>query len=418
MNRNRFFLLIGVTVAVIVAVILLGRGGSSGAREQQALVPGLDAMVNEVDAIDIIAPGGEIAVSLRRDEQRWRVAGKDDYEAEFSQVVELLRALAEARLAEPRTDNPEWYARLGVQDPGEAEATGRRLDFPGRELSSIIIGQSDPTGEGSYVRRADAAQSWLADRVIEVPIDPIEWLEPGIMDISSADIATVTVTHADGQTLRIERAETAESDAAEFVLRDVPAGRQAGPAWKRTSLANGLRALNLEDVRRFTPPVPEDATQVVFTTTDGLQFTADLFEQDEKYWAHFNVAVDPNAAPPEPAAEDNPPEAASEADPSAEAQAANPQPAGTPSGRLADAAASGSDGPPDTSAEPDAAGESKPEARDPAAERLANAVAADARLSPWLFAIPKSRYDDLTRRLEDYLEPVEDASASDAASGG
>jgi len=43
-----------------------------------------------------------------------------------------------------------------------------------------------------------------------------------------------------------------------------------------------------------------------------------------------------------------------------------------------------------------------------AGERLANAVAVDARLSPWLFAIPEGRYDDLTSRMEDLLEPVEE----------
>jgi len=400
MNRNRLLLLIIITIAAIVAVMLLDRSGRQGAAtDSQALVPGLGDAVNDLDALDIIAPGGELAVRLRRDDERWRVAEKDDYEAEFSQVVELLRTLADAELVEPRTDNPDWYDRLGVQDPGNADATGRRLDFPGRERASVIVGQADPTGQGSYVRRADEARSWLADRVIEVPADPVEWLEPGIMDISSADIASIEVRHADGEIVRLDRAETAEADSAEFVLRDVPEGRAAGTAWKRTSLANGLRALNLEDVRRFAPPPPDGATRVVFTTTDGLEFSADLFARDEKYWAHFNVAVDPDAPPPEARAgeSDESGEGEGEGEGAEPAAAELADTASEPAAVEGEAAVpEGEDGARRTS--------------DPVAERLANAVAADARLSPWLFAIPKSRYDDLTRRLEDYLEPVEPES--------
>jgi len=395
MNRNRFVLLIGLTVAALLAVVLLTREPVAPTAQTGALVPGLDAAINQVDAIDIVAPGGAIAVSLRRDEARWRVTQKDGYEAEFNQVVELLRALAEAETVEPRTDNPDWYTRLGVQDLGAADATGRRVDFPGGDLPSVLIGQTDPSGLGSYARRAGEAQSWLLNRTIELPIDPVMWLEPGIMDIPSSDIESVTIRHADGETIRLARAEVGDDGAQsrpEFVLLDVPEGRAAGQAWRRNATANGLRSLNLEDVRRFQPPVPDNATRVLFTTTDGLHFIAQLFaapdpaEADSpqsepseaapepRYWAHFSVSAEP-VAPAESKWEES-------RDPDAEQE--------TPTGVE------------------DPAGDAlEPEQSDPAAERLANAVAADARLSPWLFEITKTRYDDLTRRLEDFLEPLE-----------
>jgi len=368
MNRNRFLMLVAVTLAAAVLVIVLNRSDDSGRREMPAtLLPGLEGAVNELAALDIVAPGGETAVSLRRDDDRWRVAQKDGYEADFAQVLDLLRTLADAGVAEPKTSNPDWYSHLGVQDVSGPDATGRRIDFPGREIASVIIGQVDPSGEGSYARRADEAESWLLDAVVEVPVDPVAWLEPGIMDIPSADIAEVVIRHGDGEVVRLDRA--GEEDPA-FVLRNVPDGREAGDEWKRNSIANGLRGLNLEDVRRFQPPVPEDATRVLFTTTDGLNFVADLFELDEAYWAHFTVSAENEVSP----------EAESE---------------GTASEEPANEDNSETDNP---------AGE----AGDAENQRLVNAVAVDARLSPWMFAIPERRYDDLTRRMEDLLEPVEE----------
>ena len=373
MNRNRFLMLVAVTLAAVVLVAVLDRPGDSGPGDMPAtLLPALGDAVNELAAIDIVAPGGQIAVSLRRDDERWRVSQKDDYEAEFAEVLELLRALADAGVEEPKTTNPDWYSHLGVQDVSEPDATGRRIDFPGREVASVIIGQVDPSGEGSYARRADEAQSWLLDTVVEVPVDPVAWLEPGIMDISSADIAQIVIRHADGEVIRLDRAGDGNEDNPAFVLRDVPEGREAGGEWKRNAIANGLRALNLEDVRRFQPPAPEDATRVLFTTTDGLNFVAELFELDDARWAHFTVSAD-NVVSPEAAAGGD--EMASQA------------PAG------------------DAGAGAEANDEAGSDAEN---QRLVNAVAVDARLSPWMFAIPERRYDDLTRRMEGLLEPVEE----------
>lgn len=366
MNRNRFLMLVAVTLAAAVLVVLLDRPGDSGSREVPAtLLPGLQGTINELAAVDIVAPGGQIAVSLRRDDERWRIPERDGYEADFAQVLDLLRTLAEVGVEAPKTDNPDWYSHLGVQDVSEPDATGRRIDFPGREIASVIIGQVDPTGEASYARRADEAQSWLLDAVVEVPVDPVAWLERGIMDIPSADIAQVVIRHADGEVVRLDRAGEEEPT---FVLRDVPEGREAGGEWKRNAIANGLRALNLEDVRRFQPPVPDDATRVLFTTVDGLNFVADLFEADDAHWVHFTVSAE-NAVSPEAPAD-------------GEETAAGADDAGTV----------------DETGEEDADN-----------QRLVNAVAVDARLSPWTFAIPQRRYDDLTQRMEDLLEPVDEA---------
>lgn len=362
MSRNRYFFLIALTLLVAVLVILIGRSPDSGDRElPERLLPGLAAVVNELDSLDLVAPGGEVTVSLRRDDERWRVAQRDGYEAEFAQVLDLLRALAEAGVAEAKTARPSWYGELGVQDLSEPDATGRRINFPDRDVASIIIGQTDPSGEGSYARRADEERSWLLDRVIEVPVDPVSWLEPGIMDIPSEEISEIIVRHPDGETVRLR---VAEDDDRSVVLMGVPDGREPGPMFKRNALANGLRGLNLEDVRRFESPAPDEAVRVLFRTIDGLNFVADVFERDEAYWMHFTVSAEnvPTAAEVES------PDALGEEDES-----------GLESGLQPD------------------------EGR-----RLADAVAIEARLSPWLFQIQERRYSDLTQRMDDLLEPLEE----------
>ena len=395
MNRQWVVALALATLLGIGLIWLLDHPVSDDAQQDSELViPALSGQINQIEALDIIAPGGAAAVSLRRVGQvaeetgsstlRWRVVQRDGYEADFARVFDLLRDLAEVEKSEARTSNQEWYALLGVQDVGTPDASGRRLDFPLSELPSLIVGQVDPTDQGSYVRVQDQSQSWLADRVIELPLDPVQWLEPGIMDIPADDINEVIVRHADGETVQIRNAGTEEND---FVLLDVPEERQAGQAFQRTALANGLRGLNLEDVRAFDGEIPESAVRVLFTTQDGLNFVASVFQEERsanavevesvlaaepQYWIHFNVSAETIAE-----------------DLSAEATEVPALPE-------------------DESVGLDVESVEDQQAVDQQQQnqRLVSAVAVDARLSPWLFRISQRKFEDLTRRMDDLLEPL------------
>ncbi|MBY6205327.1 DUF4340 domain-containing protein [Halomonas denitrificans] len=373
MMRNRLLLLACATLLAIGLVIWLGAERPVDDESGGPVLAGLAGQINRIDAVDLVAPGEATAVRLRREDERWRVLDRDGYEADFQQVVDLLRTLAEAERSEPKTADPAWYGRLGVTDPADPDATGRRIEFPGTDLVPVIVGQVDPTDSGSYVRSTDEEQAWLADRVIEVALDPVAWLEPGIMDIPADDLVSVTVTHADGETVRLQKVtgpgEGDESGEGEWVLRDVPEGRSAGPAWRRNALANSLRGLGLDDVRRFAPPHPDDAARTVLVTDDGLRFTATSWREgegeDRSAWVHFTVDEAEGAA-----------SATSESEPASEGDADR------------DPAESGIES--------------------AAAERLADAVAVDARLSPWAFRIPEPRADDLAPRLDDLLEPPDE----------
>ncbi|MFU8877654.1 MAG: hypothetical protein ACNA7E_05900, partial [Wenzhouxiangellaceae bacterium] len=131
MKKNRIFILLALTVAAAILVVVLGDRPAQRPDDAGALLlPALADVVNEVDAIDIVAPGGQVSVSLRRDKQRWRVGQRDGYEADFARVLQFLRDLAEVRMAEPRTANPDWYARIGVADIDADDASGRQINFP------------------------------------------------------------------------------------------------------------------------------------------------------------------------------------------------------------------------------------------------------------------------------------------------
>ena len=340
----RGIVILGILTLVVLtlALILVSPSVDERNGEPRPLVPGLHEIVNEIDAIDITAADGAL-VSLRRDRERWRVSEKAGYEADFELVHDLLRDLATGRRVDERTSNPQWYARLGLLDMGQQGATGTMISFPQRDLPAIILGHEDSNQQGQFVRLADDEQTWLSDRIVSLPDSAVGFLERAIMDIPASELSEVTVRHPDGNTIRLRSTEQEDSD--DWVLLDVPDGRNAKPMWELRQVANGLANLNLDDVRTHEQ-IPEGAVRVLYVTRDGLNFVASLFKDDQGPWIHFSVSAETDAVTDDDDAE--------------------------------------------------------------VSEIAIDAAAVDARLSPWQYRIPERKFNTMTRRFEDLLQPLED----------
>lgn len=338
MNPRSVLLLGALVVVVLTLALVTGRDSAdNGLDDEDLLLPDLREQVNDIEAIDIIDREGNTAVRLRRERERWRVREKDNYEASFEQVHDLLQDLVRMRREDERTARPDWYGRLNVADPGE-DGAGVMVAFPDVDVPAVILGRVDPSGLGRYARLAGEATSWLTDRSPEVPETPLEWLERAIMDIPASELTEVTLRHPDGETVHLRPA--GEEDR-QWVLMNVPEGREAAPEWEIRPTANALATLNLEDVRRGDP-VPDDAVSALFVTREGLNFIARLFEDDDGHWVRFSVSAETRAGENENGDEQD-------------------------------------------------------------TELAIDAAAAHDRLAPWQFAITADRYQRMTRGLEDFL---------------
>jgi len=342
----RGILILGIlTLVALTMALILGRTGPEPEPvESQPLVPGLRDAVNDISAVDLISADGVPVASLRRDRERWRVVEKDDYEADFGLVHDLLRDLASGQRLEARTSNPDWYQRLGVADVGSGATSGLLLRFPDSDLPGLLVGNLDSTETGRFVRLEGDERTWLSDRRLDLPDSALQWLERAVMDIPAAELREVTLRHPDGDTVQIR---AASDDGEDWVLMNVPDGREAVAMWQLRPVANALGNLNLDGVRRHGHP-SDDAVRALYVTRDGLNFVVSLFEDEEGRWAHFTVSAEVAAA----------------------------------------------DG-------PGVEGESE------VPGVVTDAIAVDARLSPWQFRISERKFENMTKRLEDLLKPEE-----------
>jgi len=222
MNHVNAKVLLGLGGAAAVAVI--AAIAVSSVREPDPAsgyaLPELRNHINDVKGIALIGAEDKPAVNLIRGDRGWTVKEKDGYPADTGKLRELLLKLADASLVEPKTENDKRYAELGVEDIKAKDAKGIlvSLDGPGKS-AWLIVGNTSGQGNGTFVRRPEDKQSWLAKGNLRIEHDPAEWLDKTLTDIPSDRIAEIVLTRPGGKTLHLLK--TQPSDAA-FKVSDPP----------------------------------------------------------------------------------------------------------------------------------------------------------------------------------------------------
>ncbi len=298
MTSRRLLILGLAAILVLVAgVWLAGRQSSSGtSADTGALYPGLKEQLNAVNAVHIYKAGDARTVDLVRKDDAWQVSQRDSYPADESKVRKLLIALADAKIIEQKTANPQQYATLGVEDTKDSNATSLRIELAGTQQPvNLIVGKQGVGADSNYVRRAGEPQSWLINAQLDTSATPDAWLRKDIIDVSADRMQSATVTAKQG-TKPYTAAKKTRADQ-NFTVEGLPKGKSLSAPTAANGVATALASLSLSDVRpasafQSTPP----AAHATFKTFDGLVVEIDGWVQDQKHYVALRPSFDPAQA--------------------------------------------------------------------------------------------------------------------------
>ena len=376
--NNRALAVVAALAAVLVVLALVGQNRAPApSLSGSTLLAGLDAALNDVDEITLVGAGNETVASIRRSEQGWTVPEKGGYPADTVLIRDALLALAEARVVEEKTSNPEFYDRLGVEsvESDSSAGTAVTIRYGDEAFPTVILGDAEGTSQ-RYARRSDEARSLLIDRDPDLPRSAPQWLQTSILDLRSERVSEVIIEHGDGERLRIFKDEPGQTN---YSVDAVPDGRELQYAGVANVTGNVLRELALEDVEPAADDGLEPSVTTRFGTFDGLVVTARGYERGDENWLELEASVNAEAVAEqgfEPAADDS------------GETTDTPEPAAD-GGAVADPNAQGAD-----------AGN---DGADPAAE----AETINATVAGWRYRIASYKYEQMTRRMEDLLSDAE-----------
>lgn len=389
MNAKSLTRLAIAAAVVIVAVVItkLAGDGDDELTTSGRFIEDLRERINDVETVTLTGAGGETIARLERGEDRWVVASQSGYPANFAKLKEMLFKLSESEIVEPKTSQAEYYGRLGVRDIDDEEAQGTRVTIEGLdEPIDVILGKVTRGGSsGTYVRRAGEAQSWLISERIEPDSKARNWLNRQIVDISSSQVHRVTVRHADGEEVTIQKASR---DEDQFELVNKPEGRELTTEASPNRVANALANLRLEKVK----PVDqiergEPAAVTELQLFDGRTVTVNTYGEDDDTWMTFDAGYDQALAERFATNADNGGDDG--ADSGGEGDSDQASSAESETGNV-----DGEDGDDDTDA-----------------QGLAKEL--NETLEGWAYQVPNYRYKNLNKRLEELLKEPESEDDSE-----
>jgi hypothetical protein len=404
MSPKAFLMLAAVTVVTTVAAVfaIMGQPAVTTLRfVDQPAFPALRENPDAVGKITLTSPAGTITL-VRETGDRWTALERYGYPVDRKRVRDLVVALADMRLIERKTAQPERYGRLQVEAPDADKAQSQlvRLETAdGKVLAEAIIGKeryrltgTEPTG--TYLRRPDEAQSWLASGGVQIEHEVAKWLDGEIVHLDPAAIRRIEIARAGEPAYAAER--TKPDDSLQL------SGLAEGEALKQDAdldrLTGALSSVRLDDVKprdQLSWPAQQHTARI--DTFGGVELTVHLAQIDDQYWATFDAR---RVAPAEEGG----------AAPVAEAK---PDAPAAEQGALAAAAAEQQSGPPadQTAGKQDQAGQAgaeKAAADQPAGQQGAPPLDPDQlnqRLGKWAYRLPEHLFKRLSTARSELVQP-------------
>lgn len=295
MNRNSFLAIMLAAMAAVVATAIsltkqqdVEQTVAAGGK----MIPGLLETVNSAEALSIRSSAGTL--TIQRGETGWSLAERNGYAVRPDRVRSVLIGLANLEKLEPKTQSPNHYAALGVEDPEgkDARSTGVEvMDGQGKRLAALIVGKPkwDVGGgaRGVYVRPAGDAQSWLAKGRLDIGSEASDWLEREVIHIAPERIASVVTAHPDGETWT---ATKGEGKGAHLAIEGV----ELKDRYALDGMASVFSHLQLDDVR----PADDIAMaekflhKAEYKTFDGLTLRTRLAPLMGEHWLWIEVEGD------------------------------------------------------------------------------------------------------------------------------
>ncbi|MCP5021961.1 MAG: DUF4340 domain-containing protein [bacterium] len=259
------------------------------------LFPALQEKVNDVHGLELRVSDGSFHFT-RNSEGLWTLKERGDYPADRKKLDGLVLAAARSKCLEQKTKRPDRYAALGLST--EATGTGdeavppagamKVTDKDGETLASLWVGKrrGRSATEAYFVRKQDDDVCWAASGNLALDPNIVAWLDSTLVDIPSADIQAVRITHPDGEQVLLERPDGATQNTPLSILK-IPDGKERQSEWVTSRFESAMQGFKMQDVRPASQvEVPEgQTTRSEFCTKDRLVIALTTWEVESSIFA-------------------------------------------------------------------------------------------------------------------------------------
>ncbi len=300
MNKKQFVILLGLVVVLGIVGITRWKGQSSswsggGTAVGQKLLANFD--VNAVAQIQITHGTNQLLLAKKDD--TWRVAQRNDYPANFSEISSLLLKLKDLKVIQSEAIGASQLPRLELAPSGTNSPTVVAFrDASGKDLQKLTLGKKhmkamEPAPmadfgdnswpDGRYVQTDSATDKvvLISDPLTDLETNPGRFLNKNFFKVEKPRTISVSFLEQTN-TWKLVR----ETENGEFKLADAKAGEQLDGS-KVSGVSYPFSSPSFNDV--VINKTPEETgldkpTTIEIETFDGFHYTVKVgSKQDDNY---------------------------------------------------------------------------------------------------------------------------------------
>ncbi|MDW3094454.1 MAG: DUF4340 domain-containing protein [Gammaproteobacteria bacterium] len=288
------------SLAILIIFLLVGAGvyffstakNSINTSESinSEIIPALQPALNDIAELQVIGAGSQVLSTLLRSDSGWLVKERNQYPADISKIRSALLSLAEAKIVEQKTSNPELYNKLGVESIEQSDAQGiKAVVRYGAQTSELIVGKPGPQiNKSRYVRIAGKETSWLIDRKIDLKHQPDYWLRKDILSIEPSEVAAVTILLGDNSKLDIKSTQEEEK----FEVTNLTDPNSQVIEAELHQVTNALSSFQLLDVAKSADFEDAKPTMnVKYQLKTGVDINIAAYELEKDHYAALNIRL-------------------------------------------------------------------------------------------------------------------------------
>ena len=253
------------------------------------LFPALIDSVNEITEVTI--EDRRFKSILKKIDGVWYLHNKDNYPASTSGIKQLALELSNLKILEAKTSSVEKYAKLGVNNLSVegSQASQITVSTSEKKLLSLLIGLNPKGAKKAkrYIRLTGETTAQLVAGQISASTNPIEWLDPQIIDLDSKSIERLTIDVPGEKKIVISKNTESEDF---FTLQEIPELFEMKSQTIVSSIPAILMDLRLNDVisaNVVTDLEPSQKTTV--STFSGLEILLTDYIWEEKRYTVFKA---------------------------------------------------------------------------------------------------------------------------------
>lgn len=238
MSDKKLTMLGIVAVLMVIWAVAQSRIASEPKVKPEApayLIQGLDP----AGIASIVLTNNDDTVTLKRRQDRFVIADKDDYPALAGEITKLLTSSFDIQTAELYTEDKANHKDLGVTEE-DARTVVKFFGPDSSLITGVVIGKASEQGRGTYVRLVASDKVYVASQVPWVKSRAMDYIDPKLVSIERGDIESVTV-------ISPNETYTLKADNGGISLENLPDGKKL-KAGEYGHVFSALTNLRFDDV--------------------------------------------------------------------------------------------------------------------------------------------------------------------------